>query len=256
MKIEYIDYEPPSGIMNDRVVMVTGAGAGIGRAVAIALAKYGATVLLMGRTKAGLESVHDEILSENAPRPAILEADLERLTWDDYVAMAKMLEEEFGRLDGLLHNASILGDRSPIEHYDPMTWHRVMHINLGAQFLMTRALLPVLKSASDPSLLLTSSSVGRTGKAYWGAYAVSKFGTEGLMQVLSDEMEADQLRVNCINPGATKTAMRTAAFPGGDPKNPPPPETLVNNYLYLLGPASKGISGRTFDAQGSSPADR
>ncbi|MDH3647862.1 MAG: YciK family oxidoreductase [Gammaproteobacteria bacterium] len=250
MKIETINYEPPENVMRDRVVLVTGAGGGVGRAVSRALAQYGATVILFGRTKTKLETLNDEIVAAGAvSQPAILEADLEHLTWDDYLALAETLENEYGRLDGLLHNASILGDRSPIEHFDPMTWHRVMHINLSAPFLMTRALLPLLKKAVDPSLVFTSSSVGRIGRAFWGAYAVSKFGTEGLMQVLADETSDADLRINCINPGATKTPMRTAAYPGEDPMIPATPESLVSNYLYLLGPASHGISGRTFNAQ-------
>lgn len=247
MNIQNIDYTPPENIMAGRTILVTGAGGGIGRAVSTALAQYGATVILSGRNKTRLETVYDEIVANGSSKPAIIEADLEKLTWDDYLSMATMLAEEYGCLDGLLHNAAMLGDRSPIEFYDTMTWHRVMHVNVSAQFLMTRALLPVIKRSDDPAILLTSSSVGRTGRAFWGAYAVSKFATEGLMQVLADESK--DIRINCINPGATKTSMRNAAFPGGDPADPAEPETIVAGYLYLLGPDSKGISGQTFDAQ-------
>lgn len=255
MKIETIDYTPPESLMSGRVVLVTGAGSGIGRVVAMALAQHGATVVLLGRSRNKLEAVNDQIVAAGSAKPAIIEADLEKLTWDDYLSLASTLDTEFGRLDGLLHNAAVLGDRSPIEHYDTMTWHRVMHVNSSAQFLMTRALLPLMKKAEDPAILFTSSSVGRTGKAYWGAYAVSKFATEGLMQVLADEMQ--ELRANCINPGATRTAMRAAAFPGGDPGAPAEPASLVSSYLYLLGPDSRGITGRSFDAQPvARPAER
>ncbi|MBT8137915.1 MAG: YciK family oxidoreductase [Gammaproteobacteria bacterium] len=250
--IETIDYSPAPQLMHDRTVLITGAGDGIGRAVSLALAHQGATVVLLGRTGDKLAKVSDEIVSSGAPQPAILEADLEKLTWDEYLALAEALKNEFGRLDGLLHNASILGDRAPIEHYDPMTWHRVMHVNVGAAFLLTRATLDLLKQSPDPAILFTSSGVGRSGRAFWGAYAVSKFATEGFMQVLADEMTG--MRINCINPGPTRTSMRAAAFPGEDPKNPAEPETLVNAYLYLLGPDSAGISGRSFDAQGAGAA--
>ena len=255
--IDSIHYEPGSAVMDERIVLVTGAGSGIGRAVSLALAQFGAKVVLFGRTRSSLETLSDKIVAMGAPQPSILHADLEKLTWDDYLSMATTLDEEFGRLDGLLHNAGILGDRSPIEHYDPMTWHRVMHVNLSAPFLMTRALLPLLKKSQDPALLFTSSGVGRTGRAFWGAYAVSKFGTEGLMQVLADEL--GDVRVNCINPGPTKTAMRTAAYPAEDPKKPAEPASLASAYLYLLGPDSHGITGQTFDAQSSDtsiPAQR
>lgn len=245
--IETIDYSPSPQLMQQRTILVTGAGDGIGRAVSRALADHGATVILLGRTGSKLEKVSDEIVASGAPQPAILEADLEKLTWDDYLALAETLKTEFGQLDGVLHNAGILGDRAPIEHYDPMTWHRVMHVNVGAAFLLTRALLDLLKESSDPAIVFTSSGVGRTGRAFWGAYAVSKFATEGFMQVLADEMTG--MRINCINPGATRTSMRAAAYPGEDPKKPADPESLVNAYLYLLGPASAGISGRSFDAQ-------
>lgn len=255
MNIEVIQYTAPESILAERIVLVTGAGGGIGSAVSQALAAHGATVILSGRNKKKLETVYDAIESSGGPTPTILEADLEKLTWDDYLSMASMLAEQFGRLDGLLHNAAILGDRSPIEYYDTMTWHRVMHVNLSAQFLMTRALLPVIKQAADPTIVFSSSSVGRTGLAFWGAYAVSKFGTEGLMQVLANESE--DIRVNCINPGATLTSMRKAAYPGGDPMNPAKPEEIVGAYLYLLGPDSKGVTGQTFDAQErkAKPAD-
>lgn len=243
------NYQPPADVMAGRFVLITGASRGIGRAVALAVAQHGGTVIGVARTRAKLDSLCDEIEAAGAPAPMAVEADLEKMAWEDYLALADAVGERFGRLDGLLHNASILGQRAPIAHYDTMTWHRVMHINVGAVFLMTRALLPLVGRSEDGSIVFTSSGVGRVGRAFWGAYAVSKFATEGLMQVLADETEASGPRVNSINPGPTRTAMRAAAYPAEDPQTLPTPEDLAPVYLYLLGPASQGVSGRSIDCQ-------
>lgn len=243
-------HKPEADSLRDRVILVTGAGDGIGRAVAIAAGKAGATVILLGRTVRKLESTYDEILAAGGPTPSIYPLDLEGAVWDDYVEMAERIDKEYGRLDGLLHNAGLLGDRSPIEHYDPITWQRVMLVNVTAPFLMTKALLPVLRESDDASVVFTSSGVGRTGRAYWGAYAVSKFATEGLMETLADEMEnVDNIRVNAINPGATRTRMRAKAYPGEDPNTLKTPEDLAPSYLWLLGTDSHGQQGISFDAQ-------
>lgn len=241
-------YTPEADALKGRVILVTGAGAGIGRAVSIALAERGATVILLGRTVKKLESVYDEIVAAGGPQPAIYPMDLEGAVWDDYLELAERVEKEYGRLDGLLHNAGVLGDRSPIEHYDPVAWHRVMLINVSAPFLLSRACLPILRKSQDASVVFTSSGVGRKGRAYWGAYAVSKFATEGLMETFADEMEnVENIRVNAINPGATRTSMRAAAYPGEDPDTLKTPEDITNAYLWLLGPASKGKQGISFD---------
>jgi NAD(P)-dependent dehydrogenase (short-subunit alcohol dehydrogenase family) len=164
------------------------------------------------------------------------------------------VSERFGRLDGLLHNAGILGTLSPIEHHDVPTWCRVMHINVTAAFALTQVLLPALKQSQDASILFTSSSVGRHGRAYWGAYAVSKFATEGFMQVLASEVEhITSIRVNSLNPGRARTMMRRQAYPAEDINTLPLPETLTGPYIALLGPASRGVTGKTFDAQAATP---
>ena len=241
-------YEPPAGVMNDRVVLVTGAGDGIGRAVSIALGKAGATVILLGRTVNKLEKVYDEILAAGGPRPAIYPMDLEGAVWDDYLELADRIDAEYGRLDGLLHNAGLLGRRSPIEFYDPVEWQRVMLVNATAPFLLTRACLPVLRKSKDASVVFTSSGVGRKGRAHWGAYAVSKFATEGLMETFADEMEnMPNIRANAINPGATRTNMRAKAYPGEDPMSLKTPEDIAGKYVWLLGPASAGKQGVSFD---------
>lgn len=243
------NYSPRTDLLADRMILVTGAGAGIGRAVAKAFAAHGATVGLLGRTLKKLETLYDEIVADGHPRPSIAQMDLAKAKGPAYFQLADSIRDEFGRLDGIVHNAGILGHRSPIEHYDVKTWSEVMHINLTVPFVMTQTLLPLLLAAVDASVLFTSSGVGRKGSAYWGAYAVSKFGTEGLSQVLADELTGTSVRVNCINPGRTRTAMRAAAYPGEDPVTLLAPEEIVMPYLYLMGPDSRGITGQSLDAQ-------
>jgi NAD(P)-dependent dehydrogenase (short-subunit alcohol dehydrogenase family) len=233
-----------------RVIAITGASDGIGRAVALACAAHQASVILIGRNAAKLEAVHAEITSLAAPEPTIAVLDLEKALAHDYDALADAVLERYARLDGLLHNAGLLGTLTPIEHYDVPTWCRVLHVNLTAAFALTQVLLPALKKSADASVVFTSSSVGRQGRAYWGAYAVSKFAIEGLSQVLSQELEGiSHVRVNTLNPGRTRTAMRRQAYPAEDSATVPPPAAITAAYLALLGPASRGVSGQAFDAQ-------
>lgn len=243
-------YQAPADLLRDRIILITGAGDGIGRAAALSCAAHGATVILLGKTIAKLEAVYDEIESAGHGQPAIYPLHLRGATAQDYDDMREALAGEFGRIDGLLHNASILGQRKSIEQTSPDNWDDVLHVNLTAPFLLTRALLPLLRNSADGSIVFTSSGVGRRGRAYWGAYAVSKFGTEGLAQVLADELvNTSAIRVNCINPGATNTSMRRNAYPAENPVNNPLPEQIMPAYLYLLGSDSKGVTGESFDAQ-------
>jgi len=244
-----MDYRPRDNLLQDKVILVTGAGAGIGRAAAKSFAEHGATVVLLGRTIKKLEDVYDEIEQAGSPQPAIYPMNLEGASPKDYEDLANTLEKEFGRLDGLLHNASLLGSLTPIEQYDVNLWHQVMQVNLNAPFMLTQACLPLLKQSESASVAFTSSSVGRKARAYWGAYAISKFGNEGLMQVLADELDNTTIRVNSINPGKTRTTMRAAAYPAEDPSTLKTPEEIMSVYLYLFGEDSKEINGQAFDAQ-------
>ena len=241
-------YQPAADVLRDRVILVTGAGDGLGRAAAHAFARHGASVILLGRTVRKLEQVYDEILAAGGPEPVIVTLDLARAHGPDYSQLAEQIDSNFGRLDGLLHNAAMLGERAPIDYYDIGIWHQVMHLDLNVPFILTQTLLPLLRKAADPSVVFTSSSVGRRGRAYWGAYAVAKAGIENLSQVLADENEG-RLRVNSINPGASRTRMRREAYPGEDPETRPEPATLMGPYLYLIGPASHGVTGQSIDCQ-------
>lgn len=237
-------------VLRDRIILITGASDGIGKALALEAARLGAQVIVHGRSVAKLEKVYDLIVAiEDAPRPSIAVLDLESANAESYMSLAKSIEDEFGRLDGLVHNAGILGERYSVEQYDAVLWQRVMHVNVTSAFALTQVFLPLLHKAEDPSIIFTSSGVGRTGKAFWGAYAVSKFAIEGLSQVLADENQHSGLRVNCINPGATRTNMRLAAYPAEDRSTLKTPEEILAPYIYLLGGDSKGITAQSFDAQ-------
>ncbi|MEK8019002.1 MAG: YciK family oxidoreductase [Candidatus Parabeggiatoa sp.] len=239
------DYSPSPTLLADRIILITGAGDGIGRAAAKSFAAYGATVILLGRTTRKLEAVYDEIEQAGHPQPAIYPMNLEGASPNDYESLANTLETEFGRLDGLLHNAALLGTLTPLEHYDVSTWYQLMQVNLNAPFLLTKACLGLMKQAKEASIVFTSSNVGRKGKAYWGAYSVSKFGIEGMMQVLADELEANTaIRVNSINPGAVRTRMWKEVYPGKEPDTVQPPETIMPLYLYLMGPDSHEVNGQ------------
>lgn len=244
------DFTPTSDHLKDRIILVTGAGSGIGAAAAKSFAAHGATVILLGRTIRKLEEVYDEIEQAGGPQPAIYPMNLEGAAPKDYEDLAATIDKEFGRLDGLLHNASLLGGLTPLGQYDLETWTKVMQVNLHGPYLMTRALLELLKASEDASLLFTSSSVGRKGRAYWGAYGISKAAIENMAQIWADELETNTaIRVNTINPGAVRTGMRARAYPGEDPTTVPLPETIMQTYLYLMGPDAKGVTGQQFDAQ-------
>jgi len=240
-------YQPASSLLADRVILVTGAGDGLGRAAARAYARHGASVILLGRTVSKLEKVYDEIVSDGGPQPAITPMDLARANYGDYANLAQVIDKEFGRLDGLLHSAAELGTLTPLELYEPELWTRVVQINLNAAYLITRLCLDLLKRSNDASVIFSSSDVARQGRAYWGAYAVAGGGLERLMQIWADELEVNtHIRVNSLNPGAVATALRASAYPGEKPDLHPQPEHVMALYLYLMGPDSRGVTGQAW----------
>jgi len=243
-------FEPAADALRGRVIAITGAGEGIGRALALSAAAHGAEVVLIGRTVSKLEQVHARISALGQAEASIAPLDLEHAVARDYDALAEALRGRYGRLDGLVHNAGILGALAPIEHYDVPTWCRVLHVNLTAAFALTQVLLPAVRASSDASIIFTSSGVARAPRAYWGAYSVSKAGIEALSRALADECaSAGQVRVNALNPGPVRTRMRAQAFPAEDAGRLARPEDVLRPYLWLLSAASRGINGQSLDCQ-------
>lgn len=242
-----MQYQPPTNLLKDKIILVTGAGDGIGKVAAKSFAAHGATVILLGRTTHKLEQVYDEIQAAKAPEAAIYPMNLEGASVKDFYQLAETLEEQFGALHGLLHNAAFLGASTSIEQYDSETWYKVMQVNLHAPFLMTQALLPLMSKTNNASIVFT---VDDQTTAYWGAYGVSKAAIIGFMKILADEKDTDPLlKVNAINPGAVKTAMRIKAFPGEDPRQLATADDIMSTYLYLMGADSKAETGEIFLAQ-------
>jgi NAD(P)-dependent dehydrogenase (short-subunit alcohol dehydrogenase family) len=242
-------YQPKPDFLSGRNILITGAGRGIGAAAARAFASYGARLILIGRTSAYIEEVAQEIATRGGEKPAVYPIDLLRATDDDFAGLTKHLADTYGKLDGLLHNASQLGPRCSIEDTSTADFQHVMQVNVTSNLALTKALLPLMRRSPDASIVFTSSSVGRKGRAHWGAYSISKFATEGLMQVLADEMAGSNIRVNSINPGGTRTDMRAQAYPNENPQTRPTGDQIMPLYLYLMGSDSIGVNGQALDAQ-------
>lgn len=243
------DYTIPANCLANKTILVTGAGDGIGRQASLTYAQLGATVILLGKTVAKLEKTYDEILANGGAEPAIIPLDLKGATKQNYIDMSATIASQFGKLDGALFNASTLGELTPYTHIHEQIWHDVIQVNVTAQHFMAQALIPTLLLADNASLVFTSSGVGNKGRAYWGAYSVSKFATEGLMQVIADEYEDSTLRVNAINPGATATPMRSKAYPAEDQTSLASAEQIMPLYVYLMSDDSKAVNGQVLNAQ-------
>jgi len=244
------DYKPNKDLLKDKVILVTGAGAGIGKEASLAYARHGATVILLGKTIHKLEQVYDQIEHEGGAQPAIYPMDLAGASGKDYEDLAVNIENEFSHLDGLLHNAAQLGSLRALSQFDMDSWTKIMQVNLHAPFVLTQVCLPLLAKSDNASLIFTADDVGKQGKAYWGAYAISKAASNNMMQIFADELEVNtQIRVNSINPGVVATKMRSGAYPGEDPNSIAQPADIMSAYLYLMGDDSKDENGQVIQAQ-------
>ena len=246
--LDFKDYSAKNNALQNKVIAVTGAGDGIGRTIAKAYAALGATVILIGRTVEKLETVYDDIEQARYPQPAIVPLDFATATEENYKALHDSINESIGALDGLVHNAAQLGDRTPISNYKEKVWNTLMTVNVTAPFLLTKALLPLLKQSKNSAILFTGSSVGYKGRGYWGAYSVSKAANENLMQILAEELgETSSVRINSINPGASRTNMRATAYPAENPETVKETSELIPLYTYLMSDDSVGVNGQQFD---------
>ena len=227
----------------DKIVLVTGANRGFGLAITMDLARAGATVIMLGRDLGSLEYAYDAVVDAGLTEPILYPLDLEGATPENYQELQDNILSQFGKLDGVVHNASILGAQMPIEQYDIKLWYSTLQINLSAPFMLTQFLIPALSKSNDARVIFMSSSVGREARAYWGAYSVSKFGIEGFAKTLSEELEKTHISVNTVNPGKMRTEMRRVAYPAEDSSKVPLPEEKSQAIVYLLSSLSPKING-------------
>lgn len=243
-------YSPGPDLLKDRVILVTGAGQGIGKTAALDYARHGATVILLGRNQKRLDAVYDEIVALGYPEPMALKLDLAQAGDDDFQAMAQAIFEQLGRLDGILHNAARFDGLSPLEYQSLDQWMGTLRVNLAAPVALTRACLPLLTRAPDSAVLLTSETHGHQPAAFWGAFAVSKWALEALVTIWAQELAVHpNLRMNVVIPGPVRAPQRLISHPAEDRKQLPESTRLMPLYLYLMGPDSRGHSGEIFEAQ-------
>ncbi|MDB4038157.1 SDR family NAD(P)-dependent oxidoreductase [Candidatus Thioglobus sp.] len=231
------------GELKDKVILVTGANRGFGLAITMDLSKAGATVIMLGRDLGSLEHAYDAVVDAGYNEPILYPLDLEGATPENYQELQDNVLEKFDKLDGLIHNAAILGAQMPIEQYDIKLWYSTLQINLSAPFMLTQFLIPALVKSEDARILFLSSSVGREARAYWGAYSVSKFGIEGFAKTLSEELEKTNISVNTVDPGKLRTEMRRKAYPAEDSSTVPMPEEKSAAIVYLLSNLSPKMNG-------------
>lgn len=241
-------YPAKRDLLQDRVILVTGATRGIGRVAALAFARHGATVVLHGRDPAALEAVYDEIEANGHAQPAAIPLDLLGATVRDYDALAYAIETRLGRLDGILHNASHLEKLSVLEHQTIDEWTKTLRVNLVAPAALNQACARLLRAAGDASVIFTSETHGHVPAAFWGAYAASKAGAEALMKIQAAEWsDAPNLRVNAVIPGPVASPSRAKTHPGELATSMREAEALMPVYLYLMGSDSRGVTGQLIE---------
>lgn len=235
--------------LDGQVILITGASRGIGRALALACAGAGATVIAAARNVRALESLADDIAGRGDAPPLLLPLNLQTASVDDYLGIAGHIAEQFGRLDGLVHGAAMLGDLTPLAHYDTVTWARVFQVNVHSALLLTQACWPLLLAGGHGSLIFTLAEEAYTAKANWGAYGVSKFALRGLFETWARESAGNPaVRVNAVIPQAVHTRLYMDAYPAADVERLPAPETVTDAYLHLLGAAGRALNGTALRA--------
>lgn len=243
-------FQPPPRLLQDRVLLITGAGQGLGHAIALAAAALGATIILHGRSNAKLEKTYDAIISANGATPAIAPLDFSKATDQDFEQLAQTIQHEFGRLDGLVHCAAQLKQLQPLANEKLDDWLDLLRVNLAAPFALTRACVPMLKRGTNASVIFVSESHGITPKAYWGGFAVSKFALRGLLQVWCDELSSsEKLRMNIVVPGPFQSPQRKLTHPGEDKSTLRPVKDILPAFLWLLAEDSKTISGQVIELE-------
>jgi len=238
-----LDYQITQGELKGKVIMVTGANRGFGLAITKDLAKAGATVIMLGRDLGSLEYAYDAVVDEGFEEPILYPLDLEGATPEQYQELQDNIESEFGCLDGLIHNAAILGAMMPIEQYDIKLWYSTVQININAPFMLTQFLVPLLNKADDARVLFISAEQGREAKAYWGAYGVSKYAIEGFAKTLSEELEKTNIKINTLDPGKMQTELRRTAFPAEDASANPLPGEKSPAVVGLMGLGANNLQG-------------
>jgi len=237
-------YEINEGDLEGKVILVTGANRGLGFATTIDLARAGATVIMLGRDLGSLEYAYDAVIDKGFQEPILYPLDIEGATPENYQSLQDDIFNQFKKLDGLIHNAAILGTMMPLDQYDIKLWYSTLQINLNGPFMLTQFLIPLLNKSDDARILFLSAEQGRDAKAYWGAYGVSKFGIEGFSKTLSEELEQTHIRVNSLDPGHMSTEMRRTAYPAEDSSKIPPPESKSPSIVYLMLPENSNIHGQ------------
>jgi len=231
---DLLNYLPKDNLFKDKVILVTGASAGMGRAMSLAYARFGATVVLLDKKIKDLEKIYDEIEAQGSPEPAMYPLNMEGANAKDYQDMADVFKEQLGGLDGIALNAAWLPGYIPFKEYEVELWLKTITVNLHANFLITKACLPLLEKSSDPSIIFSAHG---SIKAYNGAFGVAKAGSAAMIDILAQEYDNPDnfIRVNSIDTGPIRTQMRKMNFPGEDIETLARPEAVVGPYLYFMG---------------------
>ena len=232
-------------LLKNKNILITGASKGIGKSLSVNLSKYGANVIMLSRNENALDAIYDSLKKKYKTDPCILKCDLENIDDEKSQEIANIISKNYQNLDSIIHNAAILEKMSDIESFDLQTWDKVMRVNLTSSFILSKYLIPLMKSSTTPRIIFTTSSVGKKGKAFWGAYSVSKAGVNALSDILSDELESiSNIKVFNFDPKATKTNMRAMAYPAEDPSTIKNPDQLINYYLWMLSEKSSSAIER------------